>query len=192
MTYQIGDVLLFSGKGLLSTIIQAGTLSKFSHVGLIIPAAGGKPDLVFESTSVSKSKDIRTGEFISGVQISEMESRVSGYDGDVFVRKMYIRDNPTVDMARVTAFIDKYHGRPYEASNWELASAALDHLPWHVNKADDSTVFCSEIAAMAFRDWGLMIDDGRPANELTPKDFAETLPLVGRWCLSPDIVKFDT
>ena len=168
MLMQSGDVVLFKGEGMFSRLIMAAPNARYSHVGLYVEYEG--IPCVFESTSLGTLPDVRTGELINGVQLTDFEDRVASYGGEVFYRPI-LGGRSTRQLELLKQFIYTHHGKPYEQSNWELVNAQLDLLPWHANKADDSSLFCSETAAMALRDIGIMEVDNTPANECTPTDF---------------------
>lgn len=173
--YNLGDILLFKGNGWFSSIIMAHPKAEYSHVALVYEDRGNK--FVFESTSLGTLHDVRTCAPICGVQVVPLEERIATYDGEVFHRPI-IGKRSQVNKTMFDLFIDLHHGKPYESSNWELANAQLDVFPWNANKADDSTLFCSETAIMALKeaefigDWGTL-----PPNEFTPTDLARPLPL---------------
>lgn len=169
MLMQSGDIILFKGEGVFSRLIMAAPNARFSHVGMYMHYEG--KSCVFESTSLGMLPDVKTGELINGVQLTNFEERVASYKGSVYFRPILGGRSPR-QLSLLEQFINKHHGKPYERSNWELANAQLDFLPWHENKEeDDSSLFCSETAAMALRDMGIMSAEGGPANEFTPTDF---------------------
>jgi hypothetical protein len=170
----IGDILLFKGNGLFSKLITALPGADYSHVGLYVLFDG--VSCVFESTSLGTLPDIITGQPINGVQLVPFKKRVETYDGEVFYREVIGGLSPE-QLDDLRAFILAHHGKPYEQSNWELVSAELDHLPWHMNKPDDSSLFCSETTAMALRVMNILQVTDKPANEFTPSDFAGELAL---------------
>ena len=167
-----GDLLLFKGRGVFSRLITALPGSDYSHVGMYVSLLN---DYVFESTSLGTLPDIMTGEPINGVQVTRFEDRVRSYDGEVFVRPV-MGSRSQDQKNELRSFIHRHHGKPYEQSNWELASAELDIMPWHKNKPDDSSLFCSETVCMALRAMGLM-PEGLAANEFTPSDFSGDIEL---------------
>lgn len=168
-------IMLFSGRGAFSRIIQLGSGSKFSHVGFALnhPDHG---DCIFESTSLGKLKDVNTHKKVKGVQLVPYQARVDTYDGQVFVRDI-IGDISDDQMDIVYSYINTLSGIPYEKDNLQLARAALDIFPWQNNEKDESTLFCSELAAKVLRGISVLTHDDTPTNEFTPADFGEDLPL---------------
>lgn len=163
-----GDILLFKGNGIFSTLIMAAPGAEYSHVGMFVyhPEHGL---CVFESTSLGALPDMVTGEPICGVQLVSFQQRIDNYDGEIFHRPV-IGSRTQSQVEAVLDFIDKYHGTPYEEDKLQLARAELDIFPWQKNKPDASSLFCSETVIMCARDAGLIIDNGVSANEFTPTD----------------------
>ena len=64
-TLETGDIVLFSGKGGISTGIKWITNSKWSHVGMVLKLTQFDAVLIWESTTLSDIKDIESGKFLS-------------------------------------------------------------------------------------------------------------------------------
>ena len=163
-----GDIILFKGDGFFSRLIMAAPGAEYSHVGIYVTYKG--LPCVFESTSLGTLPDIITGELINGVQLTRFDKRIRNYKGKVFLRPL-IGNLDGSQFTKLNNFIALHHGKPYERSNWELANAELDIMPWHKNKPDDSSLFCSETIAMILTESGIMLPTDKPANEYTPTDF---------------------
>lgn len=175
MEILIGDLILFKGNGLFSKIIMAAPGADYSHVGLYVEHDNQR--CLFESTSQGDLPDIITGEPIKGVQLVPLEERVKGYDGEVFHRPIIGSRSKMIDHI-LKLMIAKHHGKPYEKSMRELANAELDlPLPWELNKEDDTSLFCSETAALVLRAMGIMRETNKPSNEFTPTDFSKDIIL---------------
>jgi hypothetical protein len=176
MIHQTGDVILFKGNGAFSAIITAPTEARYSHVAMYVDHPKYGPCL-FESTSVGVEIDLVNGELVKGVQLTRFADRVESYDGKVFCRSINgVRTQSQLDA--LYQFIDDWYGKPYEGSYWELANAEIDGpLPWHKNKPDISSVFCSETYVSAARVMGMVSEDGESANEYTPTDCDADLKL---------------
>ena len=186
--FKTGDLILFKGNGVFSKIITALPGSDYSHVGMYVEY--DNQPCVFESTSQGGLPDIITGELIKGVQLVPFEERVQSYDGEVFHRPI-IGDRPRMLDHILGVMIERHHGKPYEKSKRELANAELDlPLPWELNKEDDSSLFCSETAAIVLRAMGIMRETTKPSNEFTPSDFAGDIDLNAGYKLA-DIIPFN-
>jgi hypothetical protein len=176
-----GDILLFKGNGIFSALIMALPGADYSHVGLFVDHPEHGP-CVFESTSLGKLNDIKTGYPICGVQLTKYEDRIKSYDGDVFVRPI-VGDRTDAQLKKLYAFIGEHHGTPYEKDNLQLARAELDLFPWQKNEPDPSSLFCSEAVIMALRDALFIVDSGVSPNEHTPTDCSDdTITLFDGLC----------
>ncbi len=193
-------ILLFSGTGAISRIIQVGSGSRWSHVGLALripefpfallpeaarkrvmsgPQALGDRVLILESTTLSDIDDLLTGRPIKGVSIVPLSERLAAYDGAVAWRPV-AGARPSAMFEKSRRFVAAYHGTPYEDDQLQLARAALDHLTLKDNQPDTHSLFCSEAACLFMRAVGLFAPQatlepgpiGWPANEFTPGDFA--------------------
>ena len=172
-----GDVILFSGKGGVSTAIKWITSSKWSHVGLVVVSQDQDTVLLWESTTLSNVKDIEFGRFQTGVQTVPLSERMRVYDGDVNVRRMIVPLQPYQER-EIYALRRELSGRPYEKSLCELIRSAYDG-PFGRNEPDLSSLFCSELVAEAFKRTGQDKSDV-PSNERTPADFAKSIK--GGYC----------
>ena len=173
-----GDIVLFSGTGFISRMIQTFSRSIWSHVGMVIKSVDWDMILLWESTTLSKIKDIESREQTQGVQLVPLSERVKCYANDkVAFRKLegVRRDENMREVLR--KFRQDMKGREYEKSKFELLKAAYDG-PFGANEEDLSSIFCSELVAEAYQRMGLLMDNEEmegyvPSNEWTPGDFAD-------------------
>lgn len=168
---ETGDIVLFSGKGLFSSIIKLVGCTKWSHVGIVIKFADLDLILVWESTSLSKVKDAIDGVCKSGVQTVLLSERIDSYKGDISVRHLH----GTIPIGAIRNLKDlraRLKNKPYEKDLSELAGSALDFGPFDIENEDFSSVFCSELVAEALQTMKV-ITESLPANEFVPKDFSE-------------------
>ena len=172
-----GDIVLFSGKGGISTGIKWFTNSRWSHVGMVLRLIEWDAILLWESTTLSNIADVESGKERKGVQIVPLSERIKKYDGEISVRML--DQKPTPEMHKELSLLrEEVKGRPYEKSKIELFKAAYDG-PFGRNNEDLSSLFCSELVAEAYQRMGLLSED-KASNEYTPKDFsdAEKLKLL--------------
>ena len=166
-----GDIFLFSGKGNISDIIKYLTKGRWSHIGMVLAPT---PDIVllWESTTLSNLVDIDTQRQSRGVQVVELSRRLRTYEGEVALRQI----EPALTPAQESILFllrHEFKSRKYEQSLIELFRSAWDWIGGQ-NKADLSSLFCSEMVAEAFMAMGLIERTGSmPANEFTPTDFAQ-------------------
>ncbi len=171
-----GDLLLFSGRGLISRGIQAITGSPWSHVAVVLEVPLYDFVCSFESTTLSDIPDLTTGAPVKGVQLVPLSQRLEKYDGDKIAwRPVQAQRTPAAIQAALSVR-NEFAGRPYEENQLELIRSALDTFTLKQNQPDASSVFCSELAAILWQRMGWM--KPFPPNEFTPADFAgEGLPV---------------
>lgn len=164
-----GDVVLFSGKGLISRGIKRATRSKWSHIGMVIRLPEYDMNLLWESTTLSKVPDIYTGHTTSGVQIVSLSERVKTFKGDIAIRPIDGEITPE-QIERLMAFRGEMRNKKYEKSRIELALSALKIWTFKNDKLD--SVFCSELVAEAYQRAGWM-DDKKASRNYTPESFSQ-------------------
>ncbi|MDG4552265.1 MAG: YiiX/YebB-like N1pC/P60 family cysteine hydrolase [Candidatus Contendobacter sp.] len=166
-----GDVVLFSGKGGVSAGIKWATLSRWSHVGMIVFLPEYDFVTVWESTTLSSIVDLDTKVPRKGVQLVPLSSRIEGYDGEIAVRQLDGVTFDSDDIKRLMQLRRELAGREYEQDKIELIRAAYDG-PLGRNSEDLTSLFCSELVAEAYQRLGLLSEE-KPSNEYTPADFSE-------------------
>jgi len=166
-----GDVVLFSGKGGISAGIKWATLSRWSHVGMIVVLPEYDFVTVWESTTLSSIVDLDTKLPHKGVQLVPFSSRIEGYGGEVAVRQLDGVTFDDGDIKNLMLLRRKLAGKKYEQDKIELIKAAYDG-PLGRNSEDLTSLFCSELVAEAYQRLGLLSED-KPSNEYTPADFSE-------------------
>lgn len=186
-----GDLVLFSGKGAFSDIIKYGTLSKWSHVGMILNIPEYEFLTVWESTTLSDVRDLESNLPRKGVQLVPLSSRVQKYSGDISVRRLQGGALPANSLSSLMALRSELRGKVYELSKLELLKSAYDG-PFGHNSEDLSSVFCSELVAEAYQRLSLLTEE-KPSNEYTPADFSEKRmkKLLGDFYLSEEITLKD-
>ncbi len=186
-----GDLVLFSGKGAFSDIIKYGTLSKWSHVGMILHIPEYDFLTVWESTTLSNVKDLESGSPRKGVQLVPLSNRVQKYSGDISVRQLKGGDLPEDSLRKLMDLRKELRGKEYEQSKVELLKSAYDG-PFGDNNEDLSSIFCSELVAEAYQRLGLVTEE-KSSNEYTPADFSEKRMknLIGDFYLSEEITLKD-
>ena len=166
-----GDVVLFSGKGGISAGIKWATLSRWSHVGMIVVLPEYDFVTVWESTTLSSIVDLDTKLPHKGVQLVPFSSRIEGYGGEVAVRQLDGVTFDNGDIKNLMLLRRKLAGKKYEQDKIELIKAAYDG-PLGRNSEDLTSLFCSELVAEAYQRLGLLSED-KPSNEYTPADFSD-------------------
>jgi hypothetical protein len=166
-----GDVVLFSGKGGISAGIKWATLSRWSHVGMIVVLPEYDFVTVWESTTLSTLVDLDTNVPRKGVQLVPLSARIEGYGGEVAVRQLKGVAFDGADVRNLMQLRRELAGRAYEEKQIELIKAAYDG-PLGRNSEDLTSLFCSELVAEAYQKLGLLGEE-KPSNEYTPADFSE-------------------
>ena len=164
-----GDLVFFSGAGLVSGLIKLFTKSQWTHVGMVVRIPYIDSVLLWESTSLSKSKDVISGRLVSGVQISALSDRAAEYNNNIGVRHLSRELNET-QLQTLAELRHEFNGREYEQSKLDLAFSALDFA--ELSKSEDlSSLFCSEMVAEALKRMKVLITE-MPSDEFTPADLS--------------------
>lgn len=201
-TAQTGDIVLFSGKSLISTAIKfLGELgSNWSHIGMIVVLKDGRV-MIWESTNADGQVDQLSHTRKGGVRLVEAETALRAYlaSGDgamVVIRRLYVDqqaiDSGLVDPAkhipRLQRFMKAVANLPYERDPIELlrASESARWLQLIYAWRGNSSYFCSELVASSYIQLGLLPADNEPtastgaavpsardASLYTPMDFAQ-------------------
>jgi len=173
--FKTGDLVFFAGSGRRSALIKRFTRSKWSHIGIVLDLDTCPYPLLFESTAQAGAEDIDSGEVVSGVQVVPLKQRIEAYSGEVAVRSL----NPVPNAQRYAALValrEELRDRPYERCTTQLIRSAYDG-PIGANRCDLSSIFCSELVALAYQRMGYL-NGLYPPNEYTPHDFSDAGDLV--------------
>jgi hypothetical protein len=126
-----------------------------------------------------------------GVQLTLLSERIKHYHGEVAIRHLQgvaIKDDVQA-MQTLLQLRKELANRPYEQHTLELLRATIDNFGSLCrNKADLSSIFCSELVAEAYQRLNLLAKI-EPANEYIPKDFSAMgkLSLLRGAYLGPEI-----
>ena len=168
---QPGAIIAFSGASVVSRIIRLRTWSEYSHVALAVEItrrdveewyvndrqkhlfpygkkqylANHAPGLcLIESTMLSGSPCLATGQRIKGVQLQDPIARINEYNGSLSVLTPEV---PLSDAlrSRLAMHALSLIGTPYDGyGTARLGTFAYQHLTgWFAT--DRSSVFCSEL-----------------------------------------------
>lgn len=177
-------IILSNGHSSSSYKIKAVTLSKWSHVGLLVRDTRYHFDnrngwYVFES--VANPSSIGTGTASAtkayGVRLASWQHDLAACD-DITIRHLHYQNSNRPSSDALKTVIGRYIGRPYEQNVTEMAGGVLD-----VNTTEDSrSIFCSELNALVLQDLGLLSSDKLPDNFI-PAHFSlernpSSLPLI--------------
>jgi len=165
-TLRSGDIVLFRGTGLISTLILWFSSifnwfkkTRFSHIGMIV-VDGGRV-MVLESTTLNDR---------NGVQLNSLSEILQTYKGRVYLRRLHCeRNEQFYDV--LTKTINELLGKPYEKNLVTLLGAAAEIMRVFVgHRPDLSSVFCSELVTEIFRRWGFL-PQSIPPNFYEPQDY---------------------
>lgn len=161
-----GDIILFSGDGVVSNLIKFVQMSKWSHVGVMLSDFE-----LLESTTLTNVTSVMSDTKVKGVQVVNLAERIKSYSGEVAVRPIICASEFRLEYIEKTlkAFAVLHHGKPYEKDELELLMSAIDFIG--SNEEDLSSFFCSELVAEGYQRCSLL-PDNIPSNEFVPKDFA--------------------
>lgn len=147
---QAGDLLAFSGTDLLSRIVQLGTFSRFSHVGIC--ARWGDRLLLFESTTLNPEPCAILGRRLDGVQAHCPWQRICAYPGEVWCCRLVSQERLKPDESRrLTDFLAELLGKQYDTPGALLSGTRLLKRRWWASREDLARLFCSELCTAALK-----------------------------------------
>ena len=160
-----GDIILFSGKGLIPFIIKLITFSKWSHVGLVIIDENYDYPLLYESTHDNSIKGLDNSRFNEGVQCVPLQARLDGYNGKAALRRLHNADL-SATRHKLNLMRKDCAGIAFETNKLELFSSV--GWLWFINvNGSLKEQFCSENTAQAHIELGLH-DPKIAANKYSP------------------------
>ena len=142
-----GDLLSFSGKGFIPTVIKLKTWSRVSHVGIVV-----FPGWMIEATTLGDR---------SGVFMSRINERTSNYNGRTWLQKLKLEYRLKADIHAMQRFLVAQDGKRYD-----IFQAICSALIWR-NKEDFRQLFCSELVAAGLEKAGIWSGN---CSEMTPVD----------------------
>lgn len=136
---------------------------------IIIDPAYPTP-LIYESSHGTNLVGLDVKRKTAGVQLLFLSDRISTFKGDMVVRRLQDHDILPVDRASLLSLRKELLGVPFEKSVWQMLASELKHrvVP---QRADLSSVFCSELIAECYKVLGLLGQD-LPSNKYSPADFS--------------------
>lgn len=190
-----GDIVLFSGRGLFSSVVKFATTSPWSHIGVIIRDKTGELYL-WHSTNeeVDGVNDEFSGEPKKGAQLNQLDIFLSKYKGEFAVR-MLNKEIPIT--SELLDYLEETSEKGYETNIDEMANASLNGLLCGRRYGSSYELFCSEAVADFYIKCGLIDPDeiGDPST-LTPLHFTsagdgieaeEDVVLLNGYILGPEI-----
>lgn len=168
-----GDIISFSGKGRTSNIIKWSTKSDISHVGIVFDTQLGKTPrvLLMESTNMNNIADAKTGEFIKGVKLQQLSSRINSNEGQVYWQKLNVSIGADAE-DKMLNWLLSAHAKKVPYDTIQAIGAGVDLLDWMPgieNEPDFSSLFCSELVCKALQLADVVCQSLNPS-EQTPAD----------------------
>jgi hypothetical protein len=179
---QTGDLLLCSGRGVFSELIQHVTQSLWSHVALIVRMDDIDRILLFESVETWGVRTVPLSRYLM-----DYDHQGHHYPGGlVVVRHRTLASKcPPQQISRMLQFAVDQFGSPYNRHEIvRIAARVLGNTlqpPLPQTKASESREFiCSEYVAACYAQAGIVLQPGA-CGYVTPGDFANTaaMELVG-------------
>ncbi len=168
---ETGDLVFFSGTGLVSEAIKMGTGSEWSHVGMCIKIDILDLVLLWESTTLSDVEDMMTNKMVKGVQIVPLSKRLEKYDGYYGFRRLGIPAKYSDYKKVLKQLRRELDGKPYEESELQLVRSAFEFSDRFSCAPDLSSVFCSELVAEYLKRLGVL-PKNKPSLTYSPADLA--------------------
>jgi len=196
-----GSIVLFSGRGFVSRVIEIGTCSPFSHGAHTAEIT--KADLrkqrkarvwrlsesqianwqdgiyLIESTTLGGAPCAIQGKEFAGVQVHRYEDYVRAYTGKVWI--MPLVEPMTAEESQLLTDVSlDLVGTPYDYAGAGLAGTRLLKRMCFWRTADRETVFCIEtmLACLLFALQGRILPRVDPG-EATPSDVAKIMRNCG-------------
>lgn len=178
-----GDILLCSGSGIFSTMIQAATKSVWSHVGFILRLDNVDRVMLLESVESIGVRTVRLSKYLN-----DYDAKGNGYPGGIVV----IRHKRFDEIANPAKFnrlaqygVDQF-GYPYDSRQITTIAARImaSKVPFtrkQRNRIEENKAFiCSEYVARCF-EYASFDVTWHTLGFITPAEFAmaDTFELVG-------------
>ncbi|MEL6259853.1 MAG: hypothetical protein AAFS06_02490 [Cyanobacteria bacterium J06631_12] len=161
-----GDVIAFSGNGLVGKAIRQSTRSRYSHVGIVLDQLGGRYRLA-ESSFFNGLPDFQQQPAIRGVQLHWLEDWLSAYRKDGAAFWVPLKD--AIAHHQLPIFqqtLLEHHSRQATFSYRKMLTAWLKqyHFSLPLTK-DQKHMYCAEMVAIALQNAQILPDDLIPQHQ---------------------------
>ena len=147
-----GDVIAFSGNGLVGKAIRRGTRSPYSHVGIVLDRLDGRYRLA-ESSFFNGLPDFQQQPAIKGVQLHWLEDWLSAYRRDGAAFWVPLKD--AIAHHQLPIFqqtLLQQHSNQATFSYRKMFTAWLRQYHFSLPPAKDQKhVYCAEMVAIALQ-----------------------------------------
>ncbi|MGZ0656225.1 YiiX/YebB-like N1pC/P60 family cysteine hydrolase [Coraliomargarita sp. W4R53] len=176
---QTGDLLLCSGSGWFSKMIQAATGSPWSHVALVLRLDAFDRIMLLESVEPIGVRTVPLNQYLSNY-----DQRGHAYPGSMQIMRHrdFASQVQTDGLAELGRFAVDCFGYPYDSQQIaeiaaritlnRMAPEMLDSFPTPPQAASRQAYICSEYVADCYAQIGLEIG-ANTFGFTTPADFAE-------------------
>lgn len=168
----LGYIALVDGQKLINNIIELGTVSRWSHVAMVLcnpnditqnPSATNQRSWYCFESNITPGDDVH---IITWKDFMSFENNSS-----VVVRPFQYEPNKMANSEFLKAVVNKYLNRPYETDTSELILSAF-----RANDRENlKSLFCSELVALVLQDLGLLPNE-KLADNYVPADFSLERP----------------
>lgn len=161
-----GDIILFSGKSLISRMIRLFTFSRWSHIGLVIRDRRTDELLLWEATTDNIVDDYELGPRKRCVQLVKLEEKIRHYRGVVAVRHLRGVEIDLQMQSELDNLVKQLRTASYQ-------NYLIEYLRYFLGYRRDQMkqAFCSQLIAEAYQRLRL-IPLEKPPIFYIPKDFA--------------------
>ncbi len=150
MIFGPGDIIGFSGRGLVSDIINIATYG-IPRIGISHVAVVGTAELLYESTTLNNEPCAVQHCLVRGVQAHTIDTRIAAYDGKVF---HYPLTTP-LDQNQahsLLSFLNSLLGTSYDdIGAFRAAGEEFSWVESRLHRENLHSIFCSEMVAAAHR-----------------------------------------
>ena len=170
-----GDILLCSGSGWFSKMIQKGTKSAWSHVGFVMRLEEIDRVMVLESVEPLGVRTVPLSKYLE-----DYDSKGNAYPGGLILarHKDFAKKATEAKMKKFGQFAVELFGYPYDKD--EIAKIATriasSYLPFSAKEKKDlkpdREFICSEYAYECYKSVGIKIGHDR-RGFVAPADFAK-------------------
>jgi len=189
---QTGDVILFSGSGAISMVIEIGSFSRYSHAATVIKNKDNPSEIyLLESSVIDATKDIN-GRKKSGVRLigayEKFRDYVKYYGREFYWIRLLVphKDfNPlNYDFKRNMEWVRSIYPKGYEDHPDEFLNVIVPFIPQGTfsfldgpDATPEDAYFCSELSVKHLAFLGAANPDISP-DTVGPKVFDAIYPIV--------------
>ncbi|MEM9008666.1 MAG: hypothetical protein AAGE59_34800 [Cyanobacteria bacterium P01_F01_bin.86] len=147
-----GDVIAFSGNGLVGKAIRRSTRSPYSHVGIVLDNLGGRYRLA-ESSFFNGLPDFQQQPAIKGVQLHWLEDWLSAYRQDGAAFWVPLKNEITRPQLPVfqQTLLQQYSSRATFSYRKMLTAWLKQYRLSLPLSKDPKQVYCAEMVAIALQ-----------------------------------------